>query len=186
MPTCPETFSPKMDYPTTHISRLIDPLLNKVGQWVSWLWFMLLFVIVTNVVLRYVFGEGRIEFEEIQWHIYATGFLLGLSYAYQKDAHIRVDLIHERLSPQGKAWIELYGIAIFLLPFIAVVLVHGWPFVLHSYHLGEVSQSPGGLSYRWAIKAALPLGFCLLLLAVFSRLSRVWSFLFLHRADHGD
>lgn len=174
-----------MNYPTTNISRSLDRLLVKVGQWASWLWLLLLFIIVINVILRYVFGEGRIEFEEIQWHIYATGFLLGLGYAYQKDAHIRVDVIHERLSPRTRAWIDLYGIALLLLPFIGVILIHCWPFVLHSYHLGEVSQAPGGLPYRWAIKATLPLGFCFLLLAVLSRLSRIWSFLFLDREERG-
>ncbi|MEE8245252.1 MAG: TRAP transporter small permease subunit, partial [Pseudomonadales bacterium] len=81
---------------------------------------MLLVVIVFNVVMRYAFDQGRIEFEEIQWHIYATGFLLGLSYAYQADAHIRVDVLHEQFSPDLKAWIELYGILLFLMPFIAI------------------------------------------------------------------
>ena len=175
-----------MDFPHTRVSRLIDPLLIKFGQWASWLWLLLLFTIVINVVLRYVFGEGRIEFEEIQWHLYATGFLLGLAYAYQGDAHIRVDVIHERLSPRLKAWIELYGIALLLLPVIAVILIYSWPFVRTAYELGEISQAPGGLPFRWAIKAMLPLGFSLLLLAALSRLSRVWSFLFLGTGvDHG-
>ena len=31
-------------------------------------------------------------------------------YAYQADAHIRVDVLHERLRHRTKAWIELYGI----------------------------------------------------------------------------
>ena len=62
-------------------------------------------IICINVVLRYAFGIGRIEFEEIQWHIYATGFLLGLAYSYQADAHIRVDVVHERLSPRLQAWV---------------------------------------------------------------------------------
>jgi TRAP-type mannitol/chloroaromatic compound transport system permease small subunit len=167
-----------VDFPHTRVSRLIDPILVMIGQWASWLWLLLLFIIVANVILRYAFGEGRIEFEEIQWHIYATGFLLGLAYAYQDDAHIRVDVIHERMSLRLRAWIELYGIALLLLPFIAVIVIYSWPFVRTAYELGEVSQAPGGLPLRWAIKAMLPAGFCLLLLAVLSRLSRVWSFLF--------
>ena len=155
------------------------------GRWSSWLWLVLLAVIVLNVVLRYAFGEGRIEFEEIQWHLYSTGFLLGLSYAYQADAHIRVDVLHERLSPALKAWIELYGIVLFLLPFLALVLVFSVPFVFASFELNEVSQAPGGLPLRWAIKAMLPLGFALLTLATISRLSRVWSFLFLQGDERG-
>lgn len=167
-----------MNLPQTRVSRLIDPLLITLSQWASWLWLLLLVIICINVVLRYAFGIGRIEFEEIQWHIYAAGFLLGLAYSYQADAHIRVDVVHERLSPRLQAWIELYGIVLFLLPFIALILIYSLPFVRTAYELGEVSQAPGGLPFRWAIKAMLPLGFVLLLLAVVSRLSRVWSLLF--------
>lgn len=176
--------------PETRLSRLIDAGLDRIGRWLSWAWLVLLVIIVLNVVLRYAFDQGRIEFEEIQWHIYSVGFLLGMSYAYQHDAHIRVDVLHERLSPSAQAWIELYGILIFLLPFIALVLIFALPFVWSSYELSEVSQAPGGLPMRWLIKAVLPLGFFLLLLAVVSRLSRVWSFLFLdtgtRQESHGS
>ena len=168
--------------PETALSRAVDPWLARIGRWASWLWLLLVAIIVVNVLLRYVFGEGRIEFEEIQWHIYATGFLLGLGYALQADAHIRVDVLHERFSPALKAWIELYGLVLLLLPFIAVVLIYSLPFVRASFELGEISASPGGLPFRWAIKAMLPLGFLLLLIAAVSRLSRVWAFLFLDTA----
>ena len=169
-----------LDLPQTRLSRAVDPWLVSIGHWSSWLWLMLVAVIVANVILRYSFGEGRIEFEEIQWHIYAAGFLLGLGYALQADAHIRVDVLHERYSPGLKAWIELYGLLLLALPFILVMLLYSVPFVRASFELGEVSASPGGLPYRWAVKAMLPLGFGLLLLAALSRLSRVWTFLFLN------
>ena len=167
-----------MELPETGLSRLIDPLLIRLGRWTSWIWAVLLGIIVLNVVLRYAFGQGRIEFEEIQWHLYATGFLLGLGYALQCDSHIRVDVLHERFSPTLKAWVELYGIVLLLLPFIALILYYAVPFVAASYRLSEISNAPGGLPYRWAIKAMLPVGFTFLLLAVVSRLSRVWRFLF--------
>lgn len=164
--------------PHTAFSRRVDAWLVRLGRWLSWVWLLLLAIIVVNVVLRYVFDEGRIEFEEIQWHLYSIGFLLGLSYAAQADAHIRVDVLHERLRPRLQAWIELYGILLLLLPFIALVLIYSVPFVVQSYQLSEVSQSPGGLPLRWLIKAVLPLGFALLLLATLSRLTRVCRLLF--------
>jgi TRAP-type mannitol/chloroaromatic compound transport system permease small subunit len=164
--------------PETPYSKKVDGWILKIGQWISWLWLVLLSVIVLNVLLRYAFDEGRIEFEEIQWHLYAAGFLLGLSYAYQSDAHIRVDVLHERFSARTQAWLELYGIILLLLPFIWVVLYHSIPFTLISLEQGEVSQAPGGLPMRWIIKGMLPLGFGLLLLATLSRLSRAWTCLF--------
>lgn len=164
--------------PHTAFSRRVDPLLGRIGRWVSWLWLVLLGIIVLNVVLRYAFGEGRVEFEEIQWHLYSIGFLIGMCYAYEADVHIRVDVLHERFSPRLRAWIELYGILLLLLPFITLILVFSVPFVRQSYLVGEVSQAPGGLPYRWLMKAVLPLGFTLLLLATLSRLTRVWALLF--------
>lgn len=164
--------------PHTRFSRYVDPWLIRLGEWVSWVWLALLVIIVLNVLLRYAFAEGRIEFEEIQWHLYSVGFLLGLSYALQADVHIRVDVLHERLSLRAQAWIELYGILLLLLPFITLVLVFSIPFVAQSFAVGEVSQAPGGLPLRWLIKAALPLGFAVLLVATLSRLTRVWTLLF--------
>ena len=170
--------------PHTALSRRLEPLLIAIGFWVSWLWLVLLIVIVLNVTLRYAFGQGFVEFEEIQWHLYAVGFLLGMSYTYQADAHVRVDLLYERLSPRSRAWVELYGIVLLLLPFIALMLIFSVPFVVQSYQVNEVSQAPGGLPLRWLIKAALPVGFGLLLLAAISRLSRVWKLLF-GKSDDG-
>ena len=166
--------------PTTALSRAIDPFLQRHGNGLSWIWVGLIFVIVLNVLLRYVFSEGRIELEEIQWHLYSTGFMFGLSYAFQADVHIRVDVLHERFSPELKAWIDLYGILLFVLPFTALMLIYGIPFVVDSYQTKEVSQSPGGLELRWLIKSVLVLGFSFLSLAAFARLTRLWSFLLFH------
>jgi TRAP-type mannitol/chloroaromatic compound transport system permease small subunit len=177
------------DYlPHTVWSKRMDRVADQVGRAVSYVWLVLLAVIVINVLMRYLFNQGRIEMEELQWHLYSIGFLLGLSYAYQADAHIRVDVLHEHFSHRTKAWIELYGIVLLLLPFIALILIYSVPFVASSYALAEVSASPGGLPLRWLIKAALPLGFSLLLLTVLSRLLRVWSLLFVatHKAAQGD
>ena len=168
-----------MQLPSTVISRRIDPLIIWVGESISWIWLLLLFTIVFNVVLRYAFGQGRIELEEIQWHLYSTGFLLGSGYTFQLDGHVRVDVVHELLSPRTQVWLELYGILLCVLPFTALILVFSAPFVVSSYALSEVSVSPGGLPFRWVIKSMLFIGFFLLLLAIVSRFSRVWSFLFL-------
>ena len=85
--------------PHTPISAAIDRVIALVGRGLSYIWGVLLAIIVVNVVARYLFDEGRIELEELQWHLYSIGFLFGMSYAYQADAHIRVDLLHERMHP---------------------------------------------------------------------------------------
>lgn len=167
-----------LELPHTVISTWVDKKITGLGDAISWIWLVLLFIIVLNVVMRYLFGLGRIEFEEIQWHLYAVGFLLGLSHAFVSDSHIRVDIVRERLSDQIQAWIELYGILLLLMPFIILVLYGSIGFISYSFMTSEVSEAPGGLSYRWLIKSFLAIGFVLLLIAALARLSRLWCFLF--------
>jgi TRAP-type mannitol/chloroaromatic compound transport system permease small subunit len=166
------------DLPATRLSRAIDGFLGRIGATISWVWLILLIIIVGNVTLRYVFSIGRIELEEIQWHLYAIGFLLGLSYSVVSDDHVRVDVASGRLKPHHQVWLEFYGILLALIPFVFMVIYYGIPFVYESWLTGEVSQAPGGLPFRWLIKAVMPCAFVLLMLAALSRLSKVMAYLF--------
>jgi len=167
------------ELPHTRISTSIDKLLNSIGHLFSWTWIMLMAVIILNVFMRYALDEGRIELEELQWHLYALGWLMGLSYCYVHDDHVRVDLFHDRMKLKTQAWIELLGILFLLTPFLIMVMWYAIPFIRYSWELGEVAAAPGGLPYRWAIKAILFISFALLSLALISRLSRVLSLLFI-------
>lgn len=164
--------------PHTAASLALDRIIRAVGSGISWIWLVLIAVIMLNVTMRYAFGEGRIEFEEIQWHLYSIGFLIGLAYCLEADDHVRVDIVYERLSLKTKAWFELFGIVLLLIPFLVLVVVYAIPFITYSISINEVSEAPGGLPLRWAIKAVLLIGFVLLGIAALSRLSRVTAHLF--------
>ncbi|CUB05318.1 TRAP transporter small permease subunit [Marinomonas fungiae] len=171
-------FSHHTTLPNTWLSNRIDPFLRTVGNAASWIWVVLMGIIIINVFMRYALGEGRIEFEEMQWHLYAAGWLFGLSYCFSYDEHVRVDLIYDRMSLRAQAWVEFLGILFLLGPFVAVVMWYAIPFINYSWQMSEISTAPGGLPYRWAIKAMLLVGFMLLALAVISRFSKVVSLLF--------
>ena len=166
--------------PHTRLSSSISRTFKSIASVLSWIWTALLGVIVLNVIMRYLFGEGRIEFEEIQWHLYAIGFLIGLASCMSTDDHIRVGVFHDRMHLRTQAWIELYGLLLMFFPFILMVLWFSVPFIQYSFEISEISDAPGGLPYRWAIKGALPISMLLLLIAGVSRLLRVSCFLFGH------
>jgi TRAP-type mannitol/chloroaromatic compound transport system permease small subunit len=168
----------RVELPHTRLSSVLDAFVRGIGNAVSWVWVVLVAVIVTNVTMRYVFGQGRIEFEELQWHLYSIGFLVGLSYCIQNDSHIRIDILQERFKPRTKAWIEVLGILLFLVPYTAIVLIYAPGFIEYSFRTGEVSSAPGGLPYRWVIKSMMFLAFLLILIAAISRLSRACALLF--------
>jgi TRAP-type mannitol/chloroaromatic compound transport system permease small subunit len=173
-----EVLPHKERLPHTRHSLAIRRAFNAISDGLSWVWLILVAVIVLNVVMRYVFGEGRVEFEEIQWHLYAVGFLLGLSTCMDSDDHVRVDALHERMGLRTRAWIELYGLLLLFFPFVFMVLFFSIPFVQYSFSIAEVSDSPGGLPYRWAIKSVLSVSMVLLLIAGLGRVLRISSFLF--------
>jgi TRAP-type mannitol/chloroaromatic compound transport system permease small subunit len=147
-----------------------DRFTLSFGHVLSWANFLLILVIVVQVILRYGFGRGMVALEELEWHLYAVAFMFGLAYAVVTDAHVRVDLISSRLSPAARAWIEIAGILVLLLPFIVIVIIYGWEFFWSSWVRHERSLAPMGLPYRWAIKAVIPLSFILLGLAALTRL----------------
>jgi TRAP-type mannitol/chloroaromatic compound transport system permease small subunit len=163
--------------PETTLSRLFDPVVRVIGETASWLWPILMLVIILQVTLRYAFGIGSIMLEEIQWHIYGIGFILGLSYCILLDRHVRIDVLAERLRPRTRAWIELVGLLILLLPFAVAIVIEAIPFALRSFQFGEVSAAPGGLPYRWVPKSFIVIGFALIALTALARLSRIWAFL---------
>ena len=103
-------------------TRAIDNFVLKVGEVFNWLWVILVAVIILNVVLRYVFKSGMIELEELQWHLYCIGWLIGLSSTYIVDQHVRVDVLSERLAFKTKLWFEFFGILLFFFKLLVLVL----------------------------------------------------------------
>ena len=151
---------------------MIDTLITRLGRVAAWLNLLLVAVVITQVVLRYGFHHGLVPLEELMWHLYATSFMLGFSYALVRDAHVRVDLFHGRWSARTRARVEIAGILLLLLPFAFVIFDQSLAWVAESYRLGEASENPTGLPYRWLIKGVIPASFGLLLLAALSRLWR--------------
>jgi TRAP-type mannitol/chloroaromatic compound transport system permease small subunit len=159
------------------LSRVLDRLIASVGEAAAWLNVALIAVIITQVILRYVFSSGLVKLEELQWHLYAVCIMIGLSYCATRDTHIRLDLLYHRFSQRNKEIIDLLGTVFLLMPMVIIVLMHSWPFVTESFRLMEASDSVVGLPYRWIVKSFLLIGFGLLGLAGVSRLIRAVAFL---------
>ncbi|KAA5607007.1 TRAP transporter small permease subunit [Roseospira marina] len=166
--------------PRTRPSNAIDHVIMRVGNAASWIWALLIVVIITNVTVRYAFGRATVWLEELQLYFYAIGFIVGLSYAITWDRHVRVDALAERWSRRTRAWVELFGTVFLLLPFSGAILVEAVPYVRTSFTLNEASSSPGGLPHTWILKSFIVWGFGLIFLAGVSRLLRCTALLF-HR-----
>ena len=151
----------------------LDTFIRRIGHVVMWTNGILIFAIILQVVLRYGFGRGLVVLEEIQWHLYALGIMIGASYAMMMNSHIRVDIIHARLSEKWKLRWDLFGIVFLLLPFLFMVFHQSLDFVYESWRVNEHSDAPMGLPWRWLIKSVIPISFGMLFVAAISRLVRI-------------
>lgn len=122
-------------------------------------------VILTDVVLRRYFVIGSAKLQELEWHLHGILFLLTLGYGYLEGAHVRIELFRDKWSPKTKAWVELLGILVFLLPFTLVAIYFSIDYARMAYENAEISASMTGLGLRWVIKSFLAVGLGLLTLA---------------------
>lgn len=156
------------------IARLIDALNRRIGQLMFVCVLLMILIGVYNATVRYLGGFiganlSSNAYLELQWYLFGAVFMLGAAYTLQKDGHVRVDVLQSRLTPKAKAWIDLIGIMIFMLPFCAMVFWLSLPWVINSWHLLETSPNPGGLP-RYPIKTVVPVAFLLLFLQGISQL----------------
>ena len=142
----------------------IQSLSRFLGRTISWSSIILIFVIVSDVFFRYIFSLTSAATYEIEWHLFGLMFLLGAAWTLDQDKHVRVDLFYQTFSPKMKAFINLIGTLIFLIPFCWVTFITSIDFVQSSFLLNETSPDPGGLPARYLIKLAIPMGFGLLIL----------------------
>jgi TRAP-type mannitol/chloroaromatic compound transport system permease small subunit len=143
------------------LSRSIDALNERIGRLAIWLVLVATLVSAGNAVVRYGLNTSSNAWLEIQWYLFGLIFLLGAGYTLKHNGHVRIDVIYGRLGPRARAWVDLLGGVLFLLPMSGLIAWLGWEFFLASYEVNEGSPDAGGL-LRWPIKLAVPLGFALL------------------------
>jgi TRAP-type mannitol/chloroaromatic compound transport system permease small subunit len=158
------------------LARSIDRLNTLIGRCVAWLVLAAVLVSAGNAISRYAFNASSNAWLEIQWYLFSAIFLLTAGYALLRNAHVRVDVISGSLTPRGRAWIDIIGGLVFLLPMALIILYFSWPMFLQSYLGNEVSSDAGGLA-RWYAKLLIPAGFALLVLQVVSEIIKRLAFL---------
>jgi len=125
----------------------LDRLSVATGKATAWL--TLLMVIVTSivVVMRYVFDAGFIWLQESVTWMHAVVFMLGAAYTLQQEEHVRVDIFYRAMTAKGRAWTDLMGVCVFLIPLCGLLAYQSYGFAAASWSLHEVSRESGGLPY---------------------------------------
>lgn len=144
------------------LERGFDKFADAIGNVTAVAMVLMILNVFYDVVMRYFFKSGSIAMQEMEWHLFSVIILIGISYTLKEDGHVRVDLVYDRLTPRRKALINMIGAVLFILPITFLVGFDSIANVKEAYASMEGSGDPGGLPYRWIVKALIPLSFLLL------------------------
>jgi TRAP-type mannitol/chloroaromatic compound transport system permease small subunit len=163
--------------PENKFAAGLNNVIETIGRWCSALNVVLIAAIIIQVVLRYAFGLGLVQLEELQWHLYAVNVIFGMAYCLSMDSHIRLDLVHAKLSQRTREWIEILGIIILLMPLIYVIFIHSIDFLWEAIRTNERSDSPVGLCCRWIPKGLIPIAMVMLFASATARVVKGFHYL---------
>ena len=146
----------------------IEHTINHLNEWLgrTVAWFVLAMVMITffNVVMRYGFNFGLIAIQESVIYFHSFVFMLAIAYTYKHNEHVRVDIFYAKYSDKQKAWTDLIGTLLLLLPFCIYLIFSSWEYAAKSWSLLEGSREAGGLPFLYILKTLIPLMPVLLLL----------------------
>lgn len=147
----------------TKVANGAERTVRLIGQTAAWSGLALVLLVAFNVLARYLFSYGTVALQEAEWHLMAVAALFGISYGLNQGAEVRVDVLYEHMGWRQKAAVDLVA----NLCLLGVALIVAWlclGYVQSSYAIAEGSPDPGGLPYRYLLKAALPISFAVLAL----------------------
>lgn len=148
--------TPRQEAPTGGpLADALERISEVIGRSLSWLTVACVFVCFVVVVLRYAFNIGFIWTQEFYVWLHAIVFTGCAGYALKHDKHVRVDVFYARMSQRGRAWVNLFGATMMILPWMAVTVWLVWPWVAQSWSMRESSGMPDGMPAVYLLKAML-------------------------------
>jgi TRAP-type mannitol/chloroaromatic compound transport system permease small subunit len=145
------------------LAGAIEAVVDIFGRLAAYATVAIVLVVAGNVFARYFFRTGTIWLQELEWHLIAPIALIGMSYTLLKGEQVRVDFLYDQMPAALRGLIEIVT-AILTIIFAVVVVKLSLPFVEQAWRIGEGSPNPGGMPWRFALKALIPIGFALLAL----------------------
>lgn len=152
-------------------ARIADTIVDTTGRTAAWLVLFVILALFGQWPLRELVGGGHILANDFGQLAHAAVFSIGVAYALRWDGHVRLDLIYQRLSARGRAWVDLVGTLVIVMPWAGMVLWFSWKTMLRSvagFEQFPETWSPG----YWMFKVLLVVFAMLLLLQAAGHIAR--------------
>ena len=159
------------------IELFCDKCAKYIGVIISFLLILMMINVAFDALNRYIMNSNSVALQEMEWHLFSVIILLGLSYTLSEEAHVRVDILYAGVSKKKKAIVNMIGVILFVLPLSLLIAYGSLGFVEKSFVFMEQSGDPGGLPYRYIIKALIPTSFVILIIMSIGYFARNYNLL---------
>jgi TRAP-type mannitol/chloroaromatic compound transport system permease small subunit len=143
--------------------RAINALNRTVGKVFSWLALGIVITCFWVVVERYLFSTTRLWMQDLYVWLNGAMFTAVAGFALLRDDHVRVDMFYARMSPRGRAIVDLGTVLFGIVPLCLILGWFAWFYVQAAWQIREGALFFGGLPYTYLLKTVI-LGFVVLLL----------------------
>lgn len=142
--------------------RAVGTLNRLIGLIFSWLALAVVIVCFAVVVQRYLFHTTQLWMQDLYVWLSGAMFTAVAGFAMLRDDHVRVDIFYRPWPVRRKAIADLIGVCLFVIPYVVIVGLYAWPFVMRSWRIYESSANVGGMPGLFILKSFILL-FCLLI-----------------------
>ncbi len=132
----------------------------------------LVIVMVTEVTMRYVFNHPTMWAYETSIMLGCALYAMGYSYVERHNAHVRVDVFYTKLSPRGRAIIDVIGGILVFVPLIAVVNYAAISWMIKAWKIKEKMFESFWFPPAYPLRTVVAIGFAMLAIQGLVRLCR--------------
>ncbi len=145
------------------IANSINTLNEIVGRLTAYLALPLIFIVVYEVFMRYVFNAPTVWGFEATTFIYGAHFALGFGYTLKHNGHVAIDIFESKLPPRPRVMLRIVVNLVLFIPTVGLLSVGGVRYAATSWANRELAST------SWAppiypFKTILVIGFILLFL----------------------
>ena len=145
------------------VLEVIDSLSEWAGKVGGWFCSILVLIMTTEVIMRYGFNRPTMWSYETSLMLGASIYFLGLGSGLRRNAHIRVDVFYNLLSPRWRLIIDVACTLLLFIPlFVALTYISG-ALALRAWLIHEVSVETNWYPPIAPLKTTIAVG-CLIFL----------------------
>jgi TRAP-type mannitol/chloroaromatic compound transport system permease small subunit len=157
---------------TRRAALTIDAISVTIADAARWSALALVVITAVIVVQRYVFGVSITKLQESVIYLHSILFLLSSAGALLTGGHVRVDILYSKLSERGRAWTDMAGVYLALIPMSWLILETSRSYVGGAWRILERSRESDGLPLVFLLKTAIPVFAILMILQGLSMAAR--------------